>query len=59
MCIRDRPIPVVIVVAMVIGAAIGAFNGFFVAKFKLHPFIVTLGTQLIVYTCLLYTSRCV
>ena len=47
------PIPVVIVVAMVIGAAIGAFNGFFVAKFKLHPFIVTLGTQLIVYTLLL------
>ena len=31
----------------------GAFNGFFVAKFKLHPFIVTLGTQLIVYTLLL------
>ena len=23
------------------------------AKFKLHPFIVTLGTQLILYTCLL------
>jgi methyl-galactoside transport system permease protein len=38
---------------MVIGAAIGAFNGFFVAKFKLHPFIVTLATQLIIYTLLL------
>lgn len=44
---------IVLLLAMVVGAAIGAFNGFFVAKFKLHPFIVTLGTQLIVYTLLL------
>ena len=43
----------VIPIAMLIGAAFGAFNGFFVAKFKLHPFIVTLGTQLIIYTLLL------
>lgn len=47
------PIWAVIPIAMVIGAVFGAFNGFFVAKFKLHPFIVTLGTQLIVYTLLL------
>lgn len=51
--IGTLPIFVVIPFAMLIGAAFGAFNGFFVAKFKLHPFIVTLGTQLIVYTCLL------
>lgn len=51
--IGTLPIPVVIIIAMVIGAAIGAFNGFFVAKFKLHPFIVTLATQLIIYTLLL------
>ena len=51
--IGTLPIPVVIVLAMFIGAAIGCFNGFFVAKFKLHPFIVTLGTQLILYTVLL------
>ena len=43
----------VLILAMVIGGAIGAFNGFFVAKFKLHPFIVTLASQLIVYTFLL------
>lgn len=43
----------VLLFAMVIGALIGAFNGFFVAKFKLHPFIVTLGSQLIIYTILL------
>ncbi len=47
------PIPVVLLIVIGIGALIGAFNGFFVAKFKLHPFIVTLATQLIVYTLLL------
>lgn len=47
------PIWLVIPFAMLIGAMVGSFNGFFVAKFKLHPFIVTLGTQLIVYTLLL------
>lgn len=51
--VTPPPIILVILLAMVIGALIGAFNGFFVAKFKLHPFIVTLGTQLIVYTLLL------
>ena len=47
------PVALVILIAVLLGAAIGAFNGFFVAKFKLHPFIVTLGTQLILYTFLL------
>ena len=51
--IGTLPIIVVIILAMIIGAVIGCFNGFFVAKFKLHPFIVTLGTQLILYTVLL------
>ena len=51
--IGTLPIPVVILIAMGIGAAVGVFNGFFVAKFKLHPFIVTLASQLIVYTFLL------
>ena len=51
--IGTLPIPVVIVLVMALGALIGCFNGFFVAKFKLHPFIVTLGTQLILYSCLL------
>lgn len=46
-------IPLVIFIVVLIGALIGAFNGFFVAKFKLHPFIVTLATQLILYTILL------
>lgn len=51
--IGTLPIPLVILIVIAIGAAIGAFNGFFVAKFKLHPFIVTLATQLILYTFLL------
>ncbi len=47
------PIWVVIPLVMVVGGIVGWVNGFFVAKFKLHPFIVTLATQLIVYGALL------
>ena len=43
------PIPLVVLAVIAVGALIGLVNGFFVAKFKLHPFIVTLSTQLIVY----------
>lgn len=43
------PIPVVLLIVMAAGAVIGLVNGFFVAKFKLHPFIVTLSTQLILF----------
>lgn len=46
-----NPLPVwlVILAVMAVGAVVGLVNGFFVAKFKLHPFIVTLSTQLILY----------
>ncbi len=47
------PIPVVILIVMLVGGIVGWVNGFFVAKFSLHPFIVTLATQLIVYGVLL------
>lgn len=47
------PIPVVLLIAVIIGGLVGLANGFFTAKFKLHPFIVTLSTQLIVYGLLL------
>lgn len=43
------PIPIVLLLVMAVGAIIGLVNGFFVAKFKLHPFIVTLSTQLIIF----------
>ena len=51
--IPTLPVPVVILIVVLIGAAIGAANGFCTAKFNLHPFIVTLATQLIIYGALL------
>ncbi len=47
------PIPVVLLIILASGAAVGFVNGFSVAKFKLHPFIVTLSTQLITYGIIL------
>ena len=47
------PIWVAVVAVLVVGAIVGFVNGFCMAKFKLHPFIVTLSTQLIVYGMLL------
>lgn len=41
-------------IVILIGALIGLVNGFFVAKFSLHPFIVTLSTQLITYGIILW-----
>lgn len=47
------PIPVVLLCVLAAGAIVGFVNGFCMAKFKLHPFIVTLSTQLIVYGVIL------
>ncbi len=47
------PIPLVILIVIAVGGLIGLVNGFFVAKFGLHPFIVTLATQLITYGLLM------
>lgn len=46
-------IPLILLLVLLAGAGVGAVNGFSVAKFKLHPFIVTLATQLIVYGAVL------
>ena len=40
---QHLPWPVVIVFGLLIGCAVGAFNGFLVAYVNLNPFIVTLG----------------
>ena len=40
---------IALVAVILVGGIIGLVNGFFVAKYKLHPFIVTLATQLITY----------
>ena len=45
------PLPLAMAAGMAIGTLMGAFNGFLVAKIKLPPFIVTLGT-LSVFTAL-------
>lgn len=47
------PIPFALLIAVAIGALVGLINGFCTAKFHLHPFIVTLSTQLIAYGALL------
>ncbi len=47
------PIPAVILIVMAVGGIVGLVNGFFVARFGLHPFIVTLATQLITYGVLM------
>lgn len=49
------PISIFLVIPIVlcVGALVGFLNGYSVAKFSLHPFIVTLATQLVVYGCLL------
>ncbi|MBQ9985255.1 MAG: galactose/methyl galactoside ABC transporter permease MglC [Oscillospiraceae bacterium] len=49
----ELPVFAVILLVVAIGAVIGAVNGFCTAKFNLHPFIVTLATQLIIYGALL------
>ncbi len=47
------PVWAVFLISVSIGGGIGALNGFCTAKFHLHPFIVTLATQLITYGALL------
>ncbi len=39
------PVGMAILVAMVVGMTVGLANGFFIARFKLQPFIVTLATM--------------
>ncbi len=51
--LETMPLYVVILIALAIGGIIGMVNGFCTAKFHLHPFIVTLSTQLVVYGILL------
>ncbi|MBQ9196681.1 MAG: beta-methylgalactoside transporter [Clostridia bacterium] len=50
-------VPFVILLVMMIGACVGLVNGFCMGKFKLHPFIVTLATQLITYGVYLTVSN--
>lgn len=47
------PLALVFLIIIAIGGLVGFINGFCTAKFNLHPFIVTLATQLITYGALL------
>ncbi len=51
--LETMPIVIVLLIALAIGGLVGIINGFCTARFNLHPFIVTLSTQLIVYGLLL------
>lgn len=51
--LNPLPIPLVFLLVIAIGALVGFINGYCTATFHLHPFIVTLSTQLIVYGALL------
>jgi len=41
----DVPIGIAVLIALMIGALFGIFNGFFVLKINLPPFIATMGTM--------------
>lgn len=51
--LQAMPIALVFLIVILVGALIGFINGYCTATFHLHPFIVTLSTQLIVYGGLL------
>ncbi len=41
------PVGVIIIIGLILGAAIGTFNGFIITKLDLNPIITTLGTMAI------------
>ncbi len=51
------PAPVALLAGLVVGLAAGALNGFLVTRFRLPPFIVTLGTlNIFIALTLLYSN---
>jgi fructose transport system permease protein len=52
------PSPIAIVIGLIVGALCGLLNGFLVAKIKLPPFIVTLGTwNIVMATNFIYSAN--
>ena len=51
------PLPIAILRSCVFGIFIGFFNGFFIAKFALPPFIVTLATQTLLRSVVKYITN--
>jgi len=55
-----KPIPLIVpfLICIVLCVGFSAFNGFGMAKLHMHPFIVTLGSQLIAYgLCCIYIQN--
>lgn len=50
-------IPIVLAVGLGCGAFFGLMNGFLITKFKLEPFIVTLGTGLMIRGIILFLTN--
>ena len=55
--IGPQPLFLVIILVMIVGSLVGMVNGYCMGKFKLHPFIVTLATQMITYGVYLTISN--
>ena len=55
--VGPQPLILVLLLVMVVGACVGLINGYCMGKFKLHPFIVTLATQMITYGAYLTISN--
>lgn len=50
-------VPLSILAMLIIGTLIGLFNGFFVSKFKMPPFMVTLSTQMFFLSFAIYLTQ--
>ena len=55
--VGPQPLILVLLLVMVVGSCVGLINGYCMGKFKLHPFIVTLATQMITYGAYLTISN--
>ncbi len=51
------PWPLLLLMMLIIGMAIGLYNGFFVAVLKINPFLQTLGTYTLFYGLMLIVGR--
>ena len=55
--VGPQPLILVLLLVMFVGALVGMVNGYCMGKFKLHPFIVTLATQMMTYGVYLTISN--
>jgi ribose transport system permease protein len=51
------PLPIAILAALALGAALGALNGFIIVRSGLHSFIITLATMSIFFGLMLFVTR--